>query len=99
MATNRLRTKEENIAYVNSIRGRSKESGWRKLRRSILERDGYTCQLCGAKGTGSVFDKGRCMLAHHVVEQSKGGSDDPSNLMTICRKCHAKLHPRPNKKS
>lgn len=35
---------------------------------------------------------GRARDSHHVVLRSRGGSDDPSNLIAACRYCHGKLH-------
>ena len=29
---------------------------------------------------------------HHLVPRSLGGSDDDSNLLTLCGSCHAKVH-------
>jgi len=58
---------------------------WRRLRERILQRDGYCCQAC-ARG-------GRVQIAHevdHIVNIAAGGTDDPSNLESICRDCHQK---------
>jgi hypothetical protein len=51
----------------------------------VLARDGYQCQS-GKKG---CCDK---LHVHHVMFKSKGGSDAPSNLKTLCEKHHASLH-------
>jgi len=29
---------------------------------------------------------------HHIQSRQGGGSDDPSNLMTLCRYCHEQVH-------
>lgn len=29
---------------------------------------------------------------HHIVPKSRGGSDDPSNLVLLCLSCHSKAH-------
>jgi hypothetical protein len=29
---------------------------------------------------------------HHLVPRAAGGSDDESNLITLCRECHGKVH-------
>ena len=31
---------------------------------------------------------------HHLVTRSEGGSNAPSNLITLCRSCHDKVHVR-----
>ena len=33
--------------------------------------------------------------AHHVQRRSQGGTDDPSNLLWLCRDCHAWVHAHP----
>lgn len=58
-----------------------------KLRRQILERNGYTCQVCGA---GASEDSGcepgkRCRLQiDHVIPISQGGTDEEHNLRAVC---------------
>jgi 5-methylcytosine-specific restriction endonuclease McrA len=58
----------------------------------ILERNGFTCQLCGA-GPGDVdpFDGNRSVRLHidHVAPISQGGTDDPSNLRVVCSACNS----------
>ena len=52
----------------------------------VLTRDGYTCQSC----QGNRRD--RRLEVHHLVFRSQGGSDDESNLLTLCKTCHDDLH-------
>ena len=53
------------------------------LRYSMLSRDKFTCQCCGAKGVdGAVLE------VDHIIPRSKGGSNDPSNLRTLCSNCN-----------
>lgn len=47
-------------------------------------RDNYTCQCCKTK-------KGK-LNAHHIVYRCLGGADTLENLITLCEKCHKKLH-------
>ena len=54
-----------------------------ETRRKVYRRDGYRCALC---------DDTRGLQIHHVVHRSKGGSDRPQNLITLCWKCHAVAH-------
>ena len=58
--------------------------GYDNIKAYILTRDNYICQCCKTKkGTLHV---------HHIVYRSQGGSDDTSNLVTLCENCHKKLH-------
>ena len=41
------------------------------------------CVACGQSGN---------LNQHHLVPRSIGGSDDDSNLITLCGSCHAKAH-------
>lgn len=54
-----------------------------KLRSQILLRDGFRCQECGYY---------KHLEVHHIVPRSKGGTDDPKNLITLCQRCHGKKH-------
>jgi 5-methylcytosine-specific restriction protein A len=75
---------------------------WMRLKGAILRRDRYTCQDCGdAYGAArrKVFDqrlrrgKGgyrwESLEVHHIVPRSRGGSDHPGNLKTLCPGCHS----------
>lgn len=52
---------------------------WTELRNRALERDGFRCVKCSIPGRLEV---------DHIVPKSNGGSDDLSNLQTLCRSCH-----------
>ena len=54
-----------------------------RLRRRILERDGYRCQACASR---------RDLMVHHVLWRSRDGTTVPSNLCTACSRCHGLLH-------
>ena len=58
--------------------------GWSSRREAILNRDGYACQICGKKHTR--------LEVHHIVFRSQGGTDDETNLITLCEDCHAGVH-------
>jgi 5-methylcytosine-specific restriction protein A len=60
-------------------------SAWRAVRDRVVARDGRRCQECG-KELGSV--PAWLTEVHHIVPKAKGGSDHPSNLMTLCVMCH-----------
>lgn len=58
----------------------------RSLRFKIFTRDGFTCMYCGAQPPSVVLE------VDHVIAQSKGGTDDPSNLITACFDCNRAKH-------
>lgn len=67
-------------------RGISKET-----RAFVLDRNGFTCQMCGAAaGEPHPYDKGRKTRLHigHIIDKSMGGTDDASNLRAICSVCN-----------
>jgi 5-methylcytosine-specific restriction endonuclease McrA len=55
-----------------------------KLRFEIFKTDNYKCRLCGA----SAKDKGVKLEVDHILPIAKGGTDDKSNLWTLCFKCN-----------
>jgi len=63
--------------------------GYSNLRAYILARDNYTCQCCKGKSKDNRKD------VHHLHRRCDGGTDDPNNLITVCRTCHNKLHTGP----
>jgi hypothetical protein len=67
-------------------RGISKE-----VRAYVLDRNGFTCQMCGiAAGEPHPDDGGRKARLHigHIIDKSMGGLDDASNLRAICSVCN-----------
>jgi len=67
-------------------RGISKET-----RAFVLDRNGYTCQMCGAvAGEPHPYDPSRKTRLHmgHVIDKSQGGTDEPSNLRAVCSVCN-----------
>ncbi len=60
--------------------------GFENTRAMVLNRDNYTCQHCKGKHKDSKLE------VHHIVFRSQGGSDEESNLITLCHTCHKNLH-------
>ena len=67
-------------------------------RENLLRRDNYTCQKCGTPhmminehGIKIPVSDGNLQV-HHIVPRAKGGSDNPDNLITWCKKCHDSYH-------
>jgi 5-methylcytosine-specific restriction endonuclease McrA len=63
-----------------------KQKGFYNTKAYVLHRDGYRC-LSGRKCKHS-----NKLHVHHIVFKSMGGTDTPSNLITLCETCHADLH-------
>ncbi|MBS0193714.1 MAG: HNH endonuclease [Proteobacteria bacterium] len=68
-------------------RGISKET-----RAFVLDRNGFTCQMCGAvAGEAHPYDdQGRKVRLQigHIIDKSMGGTDDATNLRAICSVCN-----------
>ena len=60
--------------------------GFENIKARVLNRDNYTCQCCKGKHKDSKLE------VHHIIFRSQGGSDEESNLITLCHTCHKDLH-------
>lgn len=81
-----LETQKRKPAFQREI---SKET-----RAYVLERNGYTCQMCGlAAGDKDPFHPNRTvrLTMGHILDKSKGGKDDPGNLRAVCTNCNEGL--------
>lgn len=50
-----------------------------KVREAVYDRDGNRCVKCGTT---------KKLTLDHIVPRSKGGSNKPDNLQTMCRPCN-----------
>ena len=78
-----LETAKPQPAFARAI---SKET-----RAYVLDRNGFTCQMCGAvAGEAHPYDPTRKTRLHlgHVIDKSSGGTDDAANLRAICSVCN-----------
>lgn len=62
---------------------------WDSRRRAVYRRDNYRCQNCGV---GGGYQGDAELHAHHIVPRHSGGSNEVSNLKTLCNDCHAAIH-------
>jgi 5-methylcytosine-specific restriction endonuclease McrA len=67
-------------------RARLDTQSYQALRRTVLQRDGWRCQNCGATTYLEV---------HHQRFRSHMGNDDECNLVTLCHDCHSARHRLP----
>ena len=61
---------------------------WANIRETVLRRDNYKCLECGTSCRAAEAD------VHHLLPRSAKGTDEPSNLVTLCDGCHAAHHPK-----
>jgi 5-methylcytosine-specific restriction endonuclease McrA len=72
--------------FIPSKQKKTRKGVGPKLRREVMIRDNYTCKECGIspdKAT-NVF-----LEVDHIHPVSKGGSNDFSNLQTLCNICNS----------
>ena len=63
----------------------------KETRAFVLDRNGFTCQMCGAvAGEPHPYEPHRRTRLHlgHIIDKSQGGDDDASNLRAICSVCN-----------
>jgi len=72
---NRIRPKQPRL--------RMDRKSYDQLRKQVLQRDGWKCQVCGSRQNLQV---------HHQQLRSQQGDDDDSNLITLCADCHEEIH-------
>lgn len=73
---------EEKVKFARGISAR--------LRAQVLDRNGFTCQMCGATPGELDPATGRKVRLHigHIKDKSLGGKDELSNLRTLCSTCN-----------
>ncbi|MFD8545578.1 HNH endonuclease [Streptomyces sp. NPDC059649] len=54
----------------------------KRLRYEILRRDNHACRYCGAAAPSAKLN------VDHVIPQTLGGNDAPTNLVTACADCN-----------
>ena len=54
-----------------------------RIRHQVFKQDGYRCRECGASK-----DDGATLEIDHIVPIANGGTNDISNLQTLCKKCN-----------
>lgn len=80
MAVSTIAKPAKSRSQQNRIRG----SAWMAIRARILQRDSGLCQICKAAGRLTMATE-----VDHRVPLEDGGSNDDSNLDSVCQPCHA----------
>ena len=77
----------KNINFETSLKSYHSKSQrkllTKNLRQKIIERDNYTCQICGKYMPDEVG-----LQIDHIIPVSKGGKTVESNLRVLCSKCN-----------
>ena len=79
---NKRYNKYERSADVNIKYGRA----WRRVRQRYVSAHPL-CERCLKEGRMTPVDE-----VHHIIPVSQGGTNDESNLMSLCKSCHNKIH-------
>ena len=59
---------------------------WKRIRDRYVHKHPL-CEQCLKEGRYVAVEE-----VHHIVPLAEGGSNDESNLMSLCRSCHEKIH-------
>ena len=61
-----------------------------RLRAEVLDRNGFTCQMCGLTPGDIDPSTGRKVRLHigHIKDKNLGGKDELSNLRALCSTCN-----------
>lgn len=70
--------------YRESAAKRGYDYKWQKLRLAYLTRNPL-CVDCLQQGETTAAQE-----VHHIIPKAEGGTEEPSNLMALCKPCHSK---------
>ena len=59
---------------------------WKRIRDSYVKTHPF-CELCYEKGVIVPVEE-----VHHKVPLAEGGTHERSNLISLCKSCHSKIH-------
>ena len=59
---------------------------WKRIRDRYAQEHPF-CEMCYKEGRMTLMEE-----VHHIIPVSKGGTHDRSNLMSLCKSCHNKIH-------
>lgn len=68
----------EEVDYYEYI----KTEAWEEMRQKVFRRDGFQCVIC---------KEAKNLNVHHITYE-RLGCEDLADLVTLCQKCHEKVH-------
>lgn len=82
--------KEHDAYYNKNVRAPDvrKKYGchWKRVRDRYVKTHPL-CEMCLKEGKLTPVEE-----VHHIIPVNRGGTNDESNLMSLCRSCHNKIH-------
>lgn len=60
-----------------------RDSAHGRVQKEGKVRDLFTCQICGSHDGPE---------GHHIIDYQFGGAADVDNIITLCHRCHKKVH-------
>ncbi len=76
--------KMENDKIRNYQYQKGEMFGFENVKSYVLSRDSHQCFF--------KCKDAHKLEVHHIKFRSQGGTDNPNNLITLCKKCHKKVH-------
>lgn len=61
-------------------------NNWRRIRGLYVKKHPL-CERCLKEGKTTPVEE-----VHHIIPLSRGGTNQFSNLMSLCQSCHTKIH-------
>jgi 5-methylcytosine-specific restriction endonuclease McrA len=71
----------EILAHAGTYTGRPSASAWAELHEVVTAEQGTICAYCSKPANPVTLD--------HIVPLSKGGSNNPLNMLVACRSCNS----------
>lgn len=75
-----LKQENKKLNKQKQLQQRNNKNVPKLVKEAVFKRDNYTCLCCGIQTDLSI---------DHIVPRSSGGSNDMSNLQTLCRSCNS----------
>lgn len=79
-------SKENNPAWKGGVADWDYSDDWKRIAKSIRDRDKWTCQHCGEQRKRWGVN----LHVHHIDGNKL--NNNPNNLISLCAKCHRRVH-------